>query len=438
MKRTDTQIHHIELLLTLDYLLNHTDKKHPASQQDICRHALNFGLQYDPKAKCGNDVRRQRIGECLQFLQSLCYKYGKDDKIPFMINTTNGGKFYLEKKNTLNDEQIIKVLSAIKNDKYTKDEDTDFLIEKLLDVFSNGYTRDYFKKELQKATKNVTKYDHSANRKMRLVYKAYDEGKMIKLRYNTINKFRKPCDAWYRVYKIKEFENKPYALLLLVGNEKEFHVYGLLFDAIENLSIPNIDDTECLCEDMDENRDLNQLFATKCKGLHSRYGDIDNFLKANIRPDGLLAYRVSFYFSLRDEEVIRRSFEEFFSAPLEYTKCSSFGILKVNGVATEIYFPKKDGEGTLKPNPSRNHENLRYGVCNILLNRMAFMEWILTNLDIDRNIGDLITIVSPSFFNENMAEFYYEHFSKYKDYLNKKEKENRLSEMKSVKKTESL
>ena len=203
MKRTDTQIHHIELLLTLDYLLNYTDEKHPASQQDICRHARNFGLHYDPKAKCGNDVRRQRIGECLQFLQCLSYKYSQDDKIPFMINTTNGGKFYLKKKNTLNDEQIIKVLSAIKNDKYTKDEDADFLIEKLLDVFSNGYTRDYFKEELHKATKNVTKYDLSANRKMRLIYKAHDEGKMIMLRYNTINKCRKPCDAWYRVYKIR-------------------------------------------------------------------------------------------------------------------------------------------------------------------------------------------------------------------------------------------
>ena len=228
------------------------------------------------------------------------------------------------------------------------------------------------------------------------------------------------------MFKIKEFENKPYALLLLVGNEKEFHVYGLLFDAIENLNIPNIDDNECLCEDMEENRDLNQLFATKCKNLHSYYGDIDNYLKANIRPEGLRAYRISFYFSLRDEEVIRRSFEEFFSAPLEYTRCSSFGILKINGVATEIYLPKKNDEGTLKPNPLKEHKNLRYGVCNVLLNEVAFMEWTLTNQDIHTNIGDLITIVSPSFFNEDMAKFYYEHFLKYKGYLSKKDKENQL------------
>ena len=74
MKRTEAQTHFIELLLTLDYLLNYTDENHPATQQDICRHAKDFGLKYDSKNPVGNDVRRQRIGDCLQFLQSICNK----------------------------------------------------------------------------------------------------------------------------------------------------------------------------------------------------------------------------------------------------------------------------------------------------------------------------------------------------------------------------
>ena len=54
MALSDTRIHQIELLLTLDYLLRFTDEDHPATQQDICRHATDFGLKYDAKAKSGN------------------------------------------------------------------------------------------------------------------------------------------------------------------------------------------------------------------------------------------------------------------------------------------------------------------------------------------------------------------------------------------------
>lgn len=430
MRRNDTHIHHVEILLTLDYLLNYTDANHPATQQDICRHALNFGLKYDSKANTGNDVRRQRIGECLQFLQSICYKYEESNKIPFTINTTNGGKFYLEKKNDLSEEQIIKILSAIKNDKYTRDEDTDYLIEKLLDVLSNKCNREYFKEELNTAIKNVKKYNFTTNRKLRLVYKAFNEGKLIKIRFNAFSKYRKPADAWYRVYKIKEYDNKPYGILLLVGNDKEFHINGMLFDAIENLNIPNLKDNECLCEDMEDNRDLDELFAAKNKVLYKYYGNVENFLKANIRPQGLFAFRISFYFSLKNEDLIKQSFEDFFSIPLEYAKCSTFERIEEQSYGKTMSLPRKNDQGTLKPNHLKDNEKPKYGVCNILLNSNAFRVWVLSSCDIDRNISDVIHIVSPSFINEDIANYYYEHLIKHMDNLRDKDKENLLFHLK--------
>lgn len=144
MSRKATEIHQIELLLTLDYLLNYTDKDHPASQQDICRHAKDFNLKYDPNATKGNDVRRQRIGECLQFLQSISYKFKDTDKIPFVVNCTNTGKFYIEEKNHLNKDQIINILAAVKNDKYLKNEDTDDLIDKLLNSLCNKNNKELY------------------------------------------------------------------------------------------------------------------------------------------------------------------------------------------------------------------------------------------------------------------------------------------------------
>lgn len=117
MAFSDTRIHQIELLLTLDYLLRFTDENHPATQIDICRHANNFGLKYDSKAKSSNDVRRQRIGDCLKFLMEVTSKF--PEEAPFILQQNNSGKYYIESKNYLSEDQVIKILAAVKNYRYT-------------------------------------------------------------------------------------------------------------------------------------------------------------------------------------------------------------------------------------------------------------------------------------------------------------------------------
>ena len=189
MGNSDTRIHQIELLLTLDYLLRFTDENHPATQQDICRHANGFGLKYDAKAKKGNDVRRQRIGDCLRFLMEVTTKFS--DVVPFVLEVTKSGKYYIEQKYYLSEEQILKILAAVQNDKFTKDEDTDFLIERLLDSLSNIHNRSYYKNELKKLKKGVNKYNFATSRKIRLVNKAFTEGKMLKIRFLKGQKLKK-------------------------------------------------------------------------------------------------------------------------------------------------------------------------------------------------------------------------------------------------------
>lgn len=95
MKRTDTQIHFIELLLTLDYLLNNTDENNPATQQKICAYAQKYGLKFSG-GKAGDDIKRQRISNCLSFLENISIKY--PDALPFILETTDSGKYYIEQK----------------------------------------------------------------------------------------------------------------------------------------------------------------------------------------------------------------------------------------------------------------------------------------------------------------------------------------------------
>lgn len=117
MAFSDTRIHQIELLLTLDYLLRFTGENHPATQIDICRHANDFGLKYDSKAKSGNDVRRQRIGGCLKFLMEVTSRF--PEEAPFILQQNDSGKYYIESKNYLSEERVIKILAAVKNYRYT-------------------------------------------------------------------------------------------------------------------------------------------------------------------------------------------------------------------------------------------------------------------------------------------------------------------------------
>lgn len=438
MKRTNAQIYQTELLLTLDYLLNYTDKDHPATQQDICKHATDFGLKYDPKATNGNDVRRQRVGECLQFLQYICYKFEDTGKIPFVIETTEAGKFYVEEKNHLNNEEIIKILAAVKNDKYTKDDDASILIEKLLDLFSNCYNRNYFKEQLELSNKAVNRYTNSANRKIWLVSKAFKQGKMIKIRWEIYDRNGKDIhvyDLWYRVYKIQEFNSRLYAILLPVSTGQFIFYQGIIFDQIQNLNIPNGRESEILLQDFDEHRDLNKLFAKTNKSDFKLYGDIDKMLEANKRPEGGKASVFSFYFHLGVQKFVEKSFKEFFSRPLDFIKCASFDVLEEKPKEETVDSLMETNKGLLIPHKLKNGERPEYGLVNVSLNIRAFKSWVLSDPHEEGfiNIGDMITIVGSRFIKESLAYYYYKHLMKNKDYLKDNAKKDLLNEFQDKK-----
>ena len=412
MKLSDTRIHQIELLLTLDYLLRFTDEKHPATQQDICRHANNFGLKYDSKEKRGNDVRRQRIADCLKFLMEITTKF--PDEAPFILERKDSGKYYIEQKNYLNEDQIIKILAAVENDKYTKDEDTDYLIERLLDSLSNVYNREYFKKELDKFSNRVWKYNTETNRKIRVVNKAYNESKMLKIRYEIRPMSGKGAalkfDCWYRVYKIKEFNNKPYALLIPVytGNLRLFE--GYIFEPIEELKIPKGRDKEILCDDFDENRDLDKLFREKSYKPTKHYNSPEDLLKENIMPISGAAYKVGFYVRKPFLKFVKPSFEQFFSTKFDCVPCSSFEIREYKDID-----PKEMKEDYIVPHKLKEGEEAKFFVVNTYIDSGAFHSWLVSDVhgNGNVNISDMVEVVGPKSFNRSLYRFYIEHAKKY-------------------------
>ena len=431
MALSDTRIHQIELLLTLDYLLHYTDEFNPATQIDICEYARKYGLKFDKNAKKGNQVRRQRIGDCLKFLRQITDDY--TDDVPFVLETTDSGKYYIEQRHGLNENQVAKILAAISNDKYTKDEDVSFLLDRVLSAFSTSEeNRRIINNEYKRLIRGGKKYDKETIRKINLVEKAYREGKMIKIKFSiTDPKNNKVVDYffWYRVYLIKEFQNKPYAFMLPIGqinaDEKIGRLVffnGYLFEPIEKIDVANDSERNVLCEDLDENRDFNQLFHQKCSNLARRYGTIDNMLEKKILPNGGKTCIVSFYFNLGVKDILRRSFEDFFSEDFRYQETNL-----VAGLENQIQdiTDGMDNWQIVTEEPKKN-EYPKYGLVNISVDGNSFKSWLLSDPHGDGRvcIADMLTIIKPSSLNEELAEYHYFQLMKRTKYLRESLKRN--------------
>lgn len=65
-----------ELLIILDYLLNHTDEEHPAKVESICKYANSqYNLKYSKDEPKGNEIRRDRVKQTLDYVYDLNQKY---------------------------------------------------------------------------------------------------------------------------------------------------------------------------------------------------------------------------------------------------------------------------------------------------------------------------------------------------------------------------
>lgn len=417
MKRTDTEIHIIELLLTLDYLLHNSDPEHPASREDICRHAREYGLTYNGGVK-GDDVKRQRITTCLNILYKIFNKY--DDRFPFLLEKTPSGKYYIEQRNGLNEFQTAEILAAIKNDKYTKSDDVDFLQERILEAFSTtDEYRDIINKEYRRLLRGVNKFDDETIRKVNLIEKAYREQRLIKVRW-IIYKDKTPLEFffWYRVYLMKELQGKPYAFLvpanMAVPGGKLILNENYIFKPIENIDIPNLPDKDVLNYDKDENKDfanIEKLFKYHNPGIIQKYGTLDNFVKKMISPMGGSSIIASFYFNKNLLPVIKRSYERFFVERFAYVESNKIAVMDK---ATN-YYCKGWENVEIVAEDLQPGEKGKYGLVNVSVNSKAFQSWLLSDPYGDGMtcIANLVHIIKPFSVIESLERYFGYQFGRY-------------------------
>lgn len=392
-KRTDTEIHYSDLLITLDYLLTNTDKDHPATQQKILEYAKEkYGLKYD-KGAIGNDIRRQSVAKCLKFLDDISSNH--PEYLPFILQKTDSGKYFIEERHGLNEAQVAKILAAISNDKYTEDEDDEFLRKRILEAFStSNENEDIITTEYQHLLRGVKKLDKDTIKKINLFEQAYREGKMIEVARGTGSSSY--C-AWYRVYMIKEFFSKPYVFMLPVTNG----VNGYIFEPIERIKIPKLDPKDILVDDMDPDRDSNRLFCEKCPALAKKYGTLDKALEQEILPKQDNNRIVSFSFDLSYKDTIKKSFENFFSESFRYQEINNASDIKNSNNDTFSF--------SIVADKSKKNESSKKGLVNICVDEKSFKSWLLSDPygNGSECIADKVKITKPASINRDLAAYFF-------------------------------
>ena len=131
-----------EFLIVLEYLYNVADSKdNAATQQKIIEYALS---NYDI------EIRRDRIAQILLHIEYLVNRY--PDKFPFKINkitTQKGNRYYIEEK-FFSEEELVDIISSLKNNPLLNEESEKALTKKLLSAFSSSSNIESIKKKVIK------------------------------------------------------------------------------------------------------------------------------------------------------------------------------------------------------------------------------------------------------------------------------------------------
>ncbi|MCQ2814838.1 MAG: hypothetical protein MJ227_00880 [Bacilli bacterium] len=374
-----------ELLITLEYLVLFTDEKHPAMASKICEYAYKqYGIKYHQKPQPGDEIRRDRVQACLVYLYNESINGNK--ALNIIIEKTDKGKFYVESK-YFNDEQIVQIGRAIKNDKYTADDK--YLVESLLDLTTNIYNREKIFNEISSFSIRSNKYKEE--KILKTLKQISKDKKIVEVIIEEIfinKKGNKQCRKVAEkclIYCFKEWNNVLFVIMVPLAKS------GLIVLPVDKVKISSYYD------DFDEKRDVDALFKQNSNANTTRYNSIDEYLHSCVGvKDGGFITNVAFWYLSSDKRKIESSFLRYFDKNIDSIECKSFSI---NRKESKIMPIDKTKGGTC--------------VVNVLANPISISNWIKSSEEVSKAIH----VVGPDIINVDLAYYFYHRAKKYKDFI---------------------
>lgn len=152
----------LQFLAVLEYLLTKTDEDHLSRTSDIQKYAEE---QYDVS------LRREQVKAIVEHIYDLCKTH--KEVLPYEIKCSNktgvNKKYYCSKKK-FDMDVIVKVCSAIKNDKTINDRDTTAIINQLVKDYVVLNEQSLAKKKITQRNRKIKKMDERMSTKLDKVY----------------------------------------------------------------------------------------------------------------------------------------------------------------------------------------------------------------------------------------------------------------------------
>lgn len=389
MKRKSNFVNRVELLIVLNYLFKYTNEKYPATCPLICKYATRFGVKYDPTQKVGNEINRHRISSILHFLYSFSNTH--KEILPFEIKRTDGGKYYASKRNDISLQEVIAIVNSINTNKILSNEEKESLNNKIKKIALSKYDIDSFE-VIHNPPISYRKHSKEYTIKLRLLIRALREEKLIHI-YKRRNIFDDELNEWKsikeplwcRVYKLKEYQNKLYSILVGVDGK----TYSLPIERIELTSYNKKEVLMSIDKKVDEIDDRLK---------NSRYDSMGELMSDNkiLIGDAAIAVPFVFAFDIEHLDKFKESFEDYFSIELKYS------------VYNKSEFTSLYGESLFE----EYKENTQFALVDIKLNGKGFLLWVSNNYVIAKEI----IIIRPKTFNRTLARYFETLNNKYSKY----------------------
>jgi hypothetical protein len=356
MADSNTTLTRNELLIVLDYLHKYTDGSHHATQASI--------LQYAAK-KYGITMRRDRVGDILKYLYETSHQYLGDFPFTLEEKTLNQQSRYYLSKRLLSEFQLQSICQSIINDKYTSNEMSHLLIDRLVKGNTSEYQAPLIKEKLVQRRLNISKIDKDTNLTIKRLEKAIIDKSLVELTIK--DQWSLTYDRSVRVNRVDE--NNTIRVYIFAIKEYLGRLYAIAGDGA-NDALVRIPIDECrVVKAIPMEEDAPSIHALL---QHFEYATLDEYLNEAVIPSGGRILNIIFTFSdgqdMSTLERVKNSFLAHFKIPLPYER------------VVEKYYMRSLIEGTNPPQFEGNANKeieLIFVKAEIKMDSESFLKWII-------------------------------------------------------------
>jgi hypothetical protein len=375
MSNSRNYLTRLELLIVLDYLLNHTNAKHIPQHEDY--------IEYAKKTYKYKFNKRQHIREILDFVYKVKQKFPK--LLPFEMEARNTGKrnkYFITNKG-LTETEIKALLSSLQHNIYAPNKMVDPIIEKFLPLVTNQHDIPDYEFWRFKINKKVQKIPLPVIEKMMELDTALQKRSLVELVFNDnlsillyfkdkpIMKLNQNVKG--HVYRLYDQGNQPYVLLINQATQK-----------LESYMIANL--KQVIQLDMEDR--IEKLPTPEERFNDPEFQDPDtNLIDAvNPLPDGEIS-TILFRFIHSDYSFafISNSFLQYFKSPMKFKdEMESIKQFQAN-----------------QPETTQSNQTIKVTYVKLKVNTLTYIKWA-TSYEVAR----LIETRTPKKVIEDIVKHY--------------------------------